>query len=177
MRRAVVVVGAAALLGGSALFLVPVSLRSPPLPAPSTEATSRGSSAPAAAVAPSNEPEALAKEDADSRPAGEPLDTPRQAQPAGRQGPTSAVVASNARPRPVAAAAAVGNVDVATPGGWADVYVSGRRQGRTPLRLALPAGKQTIALRPFGTGSSERHAVLVKEGALARLVVPIAPSR
>lgn len=43
-----------------------------------------------------------------------------------------------------------GELHVATPGGWADVHVDGRRVGRTPLTLTLPAGTARVELRPFG---------------------------
>nr|MCU0674921.1 PEGA domain-containing protein [Myxococcota bacterium] len=43
-----------------------------------------------------------------------------------------------------------GELHVATPGGWADVHVDGRRVGRTPLSLTLPAGTARVELRPFG---------------------------
>ncbi|MBI2893411.1 MAG: serine/threonine protein kinase [Deltaproteobacteria bacterium] len=66
-----------------------------------------------------------------------------------------------------------GFVDVATPGGWADVFVAGAHQGRTPTRVRLPAGRQTIELRPFGDGPPVRIPVQVPPGGGTRLVRPI----
>lgn len=45
-----------------------------------------------------------------------------------------------------------GTLSVATPGGWADVYIDGVRSGstRTEFRQELPAGRVRIELRPFG---------------------------
>jgi serine/threonine-protein kinase len=41
---------------------------------------------------------------------------------------------------------------VAFEGGWAEVSLGGRRLGTTPGRFVVPAGKQTLNVRPFGTG-------------------------
>ena len=68
-----------------------------------------------------------------------------------------------------------GIVDVATPGGWADVYASGKHQGRTPVRLTLASGRQVVGLRPYGRGRMRRHEVMVRAGALNRLVIPVEP--
>jgi hypothetical protein len=68
-----------------------------------------------------------------------------------------------------------GTVDVATPGGWADVYASGKHQGRTPVRLTLASGRQVVGLRPYGRGRMRRHEVMVRAGALNRLVIPVEP--
>jgi hypothetical protein len=61
---------------------------------------------------------------------------------------------------------------VATPGGWADVIVAGRHQGRTPLQLELPEGRRTLILKPFGKGSIRRTA-LVRRNRATRVVVPV----
>ena len=64
-----------------------------------------------------------------------------------------------------------GKLNVSTPGGWADVYVNGARQGRTPLRIDVASGQHTVELRLFGR-SAARRTVRVKDGAVVRLVVP-----
>jgi hypothetical protein len=66
-----------------------------------------------------------------------------------------------------------GSVNVATPGGWADVFVAGRHRGRTPLQLELPEGKRALVLKPFGAKPMKRF-VIVRRDQLTRLVVPIA---
>ncbi|HMI92720.1 MAG TPA: protein kinase [Polyangiales bacterium] len=65
-----------------------------------------------------------------------------------------------------------GLVNVATPGGWADVIVAGRHHGRTPLQLELPEGRRTLILKPFGKGSVRRP-VLVRRNRPTRVVVPV----
>lgn len=65
-----------------------------------------------------------------------------------------------------------GFVNVATPGGWADVYVNSRHRGKTPLQLSLPEGRRTVVLRPFG-GKPVRRSVLVRRDQLTRLVVSV----
>lgn len=65
-----------------------------------------------------------------------------------------------------------GSVNIATPGGWADVFVAGRHRGRTPLQLELPEGKRALVLKPFGAKPMKRF-VIVRRDQLTRLVVPI----
>jgi hypothetical protein len=69
----------------------------------------------------------------------------------------------------------LGTVNVATPGGWADVYRGGRRIGRTPGRFALPPGRYTLTLRPFGDGPERTVNVEVRRGETARVSVPVTP--
>lgn len=64
-----------------------------------------------------------------------------------------------------------GYVSVATPGGWAYVFVDGARRAQTPTRLTLPPGRHTIELRPFGTGAPIRRTVNVVSGATSSVVV------
>jgi serine/threonine-protein kinase len=71
---------------------------------------------------------------------------------------------------PPVADAPPGTLDVATPGGWADVFVAGRRVGRSPCRVSLPSGHHVVELRPFGTGSPVRAPVDVPPGGSTRLV-------
>lgn len=65
-----------------------------------------------------------------------------------------------------------GFVNIATPGGWADVFVSGRHRGRTPVQVEIPEGQRTVVLRPFG-GRPIRRSVLVRRAQVTRLVVPV----
>ena len=65
-----------------------------------------------------------------------------------------------------------GLVNVATPGGWADVIIAGRHHGRTPLQLELPEGRRTLILKPFGKGSI-RRSVLIRKSRPLRVVVPV----
>jgi serine/threonine-protein kinase len=70
-------------------------------------------------------------------------------------------------------ARAPGHVDIATPNGWAEVYVGGRAYGRTPIRITLPAGRAVIELRPNGTGTPIRVPVDVPSGAGTRVSRPL----
>ena len=81
---------------------------------------------------------------------------------------------SDAPRRPVTPASkTLGRVNVSTPGGWADIYVDGARQGRTPIRIEIPSGRRKVELRMFGQ-RSEVRAIDVKPNATMRLVVPVA---
>lgn len=62
---------------------------------------------------------------------------------------------------------------MSTPGGWADVYVDGARQGRTPIRIDVPVGRHQVELRIFGR-RAESRSVDVREGVVSRLVLPVA---
>jgi hypothetical protein len=73
-------------------------------------------------------------------------------------------------------AAGRGFVNVATPGGWADVFVAGRHRGRTPVQLELLEGRRMLVLRAFGERAIRRN-VLVRRGQLTRLVVRIGRER
>jgi hypothetical protein len=54
-----------------------------------------------------------------------------------------------------------GFANVSCRGGWAEIYHRGRFVGRTPLRVALPAGRQILELRPFGEAPGRRLVVFV----------------
>lgn len=62
------------------------------------------------------------------------------------------------------ASGGTGEVYLTTRGGWADVYLEGRRVGRTPQELRLPAGRHSIVLRPYGDGEERRMEVEVRAG-------------
>ena len=64
-----------------------------------------------------------------------------------------------------------GVVTVVTPGGWADIYVDGRRVGRTPDTIRLPAGRHVLILRPSGRLPARRAIVNVPAGGSTRAVV------
>ncbi len=68
---------------------------------------------------------------------------------------------------------AVGDVNISTPGGWADVYLDGHKLGRAPGRLTVPAGRTVLILRPFGGSESRRVSVNVPEGATRRVIVDL----
>jgi hypothetical protein len=84
---------------------------------------------------------------------------------------TSAPQAAAAAQAPVHALSR-GVVNVATPGGWADVFVAGHHRGRTPLQLELPQGRRTLVLKPFGAKPLKRE-VVVRPGQVTRLVVHV----
>ena len=68
-----------------------------------------------------------------------------------------------------------GRLNLVTRGGWADIYVGGQRRGRTPTQLSLPAGRQVLVLRPFGTTPGQRVVVDVPSGGNRRVVVTLEP--
>jgi len=73
-------------------------------------------------------------------------------------------------------AAETGRLSVSSPGGWADVYVRGRKVGTTPATVTLPVGRHTIEVRPFGRRPGVRRRVRISASAPARVSVPIAAS-
>ena len=79
------------------------------------------------------------------------------------------------RRTPPARPQGTGYVDLATPGGWADVYEGRRRIGRTPGRLSLSAGRHVLTLRPFGREAARRVLVDVEPESSRRVVVNLAP--
>ncbi|MDX2023066.1 MAG: serine/threonine-protein kinase [Deltaproteobacteria bacterium] len=76
------------------------------------------------------------------------------------------------RRTPHAAQVMMGYVNIATPGGWADVYAAERHLGRTPLQVRLPVGPTRLTLRPFG-GAALQKKTTVRADETVRLVVPL----
>jgi serine/threonine protein kinase len=68
--------------------------------------------------------------------------------------------------------AGTGALDVATSGGWAEVWLGSRRLGHTPGRFELPAGRHTLVLRRAG-GVERAVSVRIGAGQLARLRVDL----
>ncbi len=65
--------------------------------------------------------------------------------------PRAAPVTRNADARKRAPESIVlGTVSIATPGGWAEVYLGNKKLGTTPARYELPVGTHTLRIRPFG---------------------------
>lgn len=64
-------------------------------------------------------------------------------------------------------------LDIATPGGWAEVRVDGESRGRTPARLSVSEGSHRIELRPFGRDATVTRTVRVSSSQSNRLVVPL----
>ena len=144
-----------------------------PAAAPATEGTAARERLPEpkppAEPAPQPTPPDLARIATAAAPAGE-HDSPQP-----EEEPSAAVAAQEAQDSPRRATGR-GFVNVATPGGWADVYVSGRHRGKTPLQLTLPEGRRTLVLRPFGQ-KPQRRTILVRKEQLTRLVVSVHESR
>lgn len=74
----------------------------------------------------------------------------------------------------VATAAGNGRLSVVTPPGWADIFVEGRRVGRSPTELTLPAGRHALRIVPYGDGTPIERTVVVEADGSARLVVRLA---
>ena len=131
--------------------------------------------------APAVEPRPTSGEDEGAR--AVPVPTPSPVEPAPALAAADArTVAQADAPEPVDVPTEpatprreMGVVNVATSGGWADIYVRGRFVARTPHVVRLPAGQQTLELRPSGTGPPRRITVDVRPGATTRVVVPLSP--
>lgn len=67
----------------------------------------------------------------------------------------------------------LGTVDVATRGGWAEVYLGRRRLGPTPGRFRLATGRRVLVLRPPGGGAEKRVPVRVRAGQVTRVRVEL----
>ncbi|MCZ7678405.1 MAG: PEGA domain-containing protein [Sandaracinaceae bacterium] len=79
------------------------------------------------------------------------------------------------RVEPAAVELPAGVVHVATRGGWADVHYGGRRVGRTPHELTLPAGEHDLVLYPEGREPARRLRVTVVPGRTERVLVDLGP--
>ncbi len=104
--------------------------------------------------------------EAEARPSEVPPSeaNPPEAEPEPREADAPGPSRREARRR--VATPRTGELRVDTPGGWADVYVDGRRVGRTPLRTQLPSGSARVELRPYGlpppaSASSMRRRVTI----------------
>jgi serine/threonine-protein kinase len=64
-----------------------------------------------------------------------------------------------------------GVVNVVTPPGWAEIMVRGRRVGRSPAELTLPAGRHVVRILPYGEEPAITRTVVVPAGGVARLSV------
>lgn len=78
---------------------------------------------------------------------------------------------SGSEPEREPAPAQWGIVNVATPGGWADVYLGSRRLGQTPGRFSVPEGPRILTLRPNGDGPPRQVRVIVDPDVLTRVRV------
>ncbi|AKF10993.1 serine/threonine-protein kinase [Sandaracinus amylolyticus] len=76
----------------------------------------------------------------------------------------AAETAPAVEPDPVRRERGRGFANVSVRGGWADIYHRGRYLGRTPTRVELPAGRQTLELAPFGRAPRRRVALRVPAG-------------
>jgi serine/threonine-protein kinase len=150
--------------------------------APLAEARPPAEAEPAAPSEPEPEPEPASERASASEPA---IDSTEGASPL-RTSPTAArgALASLDPARPDSDPAASpnptprrrprsGRVSVATPGGWADVYVDGRRVGRVPGTVTVPAGRRRLRILPFGREPAEERVVTVQPNQSTRLVVAL----
>lgn len=105
-------------------------------------------------------------EDAPERPAVLPQPTAERA-----DAPATPPGAPRVRRHPVVAPRGEGTVNVATPPGWAEIFVDGRSQGRSPAGLRLSAGTHRVRLLPYGEGPPIDRRVEVEVDEITRLVV------
>ncbi len=68
---------------------------------------------------------------------------------------------------------APGRVAISTPGGWATVYLDGRRVGETPGVIALPPGRHVLSVRPNDQAPYRRVPVRVTPGRTSRVRVDL----
>jgi hypothetical protein len=66
-----------------------------------------------------------------------------------------------------------GQVNIATPGGWADVYLGEQRVGRSPGTIRLRPGSYRLRLLPFGRGPEKAATIHVRPGQRTRVIVPL----
>ncbi len=66
-----------------------------------------------------------------------------------------------------------GRVNIATPGGWADVYIGDQRVGRSPGTLRLRPGSYRLRLLPFGRSPEKAATIRVRAGQRTRVIVPL----
>jgi len=100
----------------------------------------------------------------------DPVPRARRTAHPSRSAPTASAAATSAAEDD---GSGLGEIDVATTGGWAEVWMDGQRLGHTPGRFRIPAGRHTLTLRPGGGGAEQRAAVRIVGGQLARLRVDL----
>jgi serine/threonine-protein kinase len=66
-----------------------------------------------------------------------------------------------------------GRVNIATPGGWADVFIGEQRIGRSPGTIRLRPGSYRLRLLPFGRGPEKAATIQVRAGQRTRVIVPL----
>jgi hypothetical protein len=66
-----------------------------------------------------------------------------------------------------------GTLTVATPGGWALVFVGSRRLGEAPGTFELPAGPVSLSIQPFGRGDRVRRRVVIPADRTVRVSIPV----
>jgi hypothetical protein len=67
------------------------------------------------------------------------------------------------------AALQAGTLLVAFEGGWAEVYLGAKLLGTTPGRFELPAGRQTLIVKPFGAETGFKRRVDVEPATVTKL--------
>jgi len=154
-RALVLVLGALVLAAGlAAAAVVSLLSRPPPRPAPIADVAPEP-----AAVTPTTAPDPTPDPDPDPDPDPTPDPDP-DPDPAPSPDPTPAPTGR-------------GTLAIATVGGWADVYLRGRRLGTTPGRFVVPSGRHTLIVRPHGGTETRRVRVSVPVGGTRRVRVDL----
>ncbi len=135
-----------------------------PPEAPSSPQPPQATPAPVSAPEAEAEPTLAAAPEAEAEPAPAEEAPPRERRSTRR---------AEARRRSSRAAHGSGRLTVATPGGWALVFLGPRRLGEAPGVFTIPAGAQTISIQPFGRGTRVRRRVVVRADGVARISVPV----
>lgn len=126
-------------------------------------------------------PAAIEKPAPAKAPAAQPV-SQAAVQPPQTQEPVAAQPTRPAATDPLAARPAVrkraepvvlGTVSIATPGGWAEVYLGPKKLGTTPARYELPVGVHTLRIRPFGKLPEITRRVEIRQGDAAKLKIEI----
>jgi serine/threonine protein kinase len=101
---------------------------------------------------------------------------PTRAEPESSKQPasnSSSAGNSSSKKKAESTAGQFGSVSIATPGGWADVYVGSRKLGTTPGRFELPVGTHTLRIRPFGKQPEQTRRVEVSRDEAVKLKLPL----
>ena len=78
--------------------------------------------------------------------------------------------------RLIDAIARTGSIRVVAHGGWADVWIGGRRLGRTPVRAELPEGRHQLRILPYGREPAVTETVNVEAALEQTIPLDIGPA-
>jgi len=142
--------------------------RAAPAAAPKASAPSTATPKPVANV-PAATAEVTPLTVAPTEPAKPSAASSERVSPAARTEAAAAARPVHKRAEPVA----LGTVSIATPGGWAEVYLGNKKLGTTPARLELPIGTHNLRIRPFGRAPDITRRVEVRASDAVKLKIAL----